>query len=141
MPIFQLLYCTLNPVNLLLFTLSPSSCSLCLYLSLSHTLMLIHSPSVSLLLSPSSSLQHIFLSHALTLFCVLSLFLSQPFLRLLFITVSLCIDLCRSRLYSDSDSFQLYMVQSDTQGLSMIGLSLLVYRCAAGERDRQKERR
>ena len=56
-PSFQLLYCTLNPVNLLLFTLSPSSCSLCLYLSLTHTLMLIYSPSVSLLLSLSISLQ------------------------------------------------------------------------------------
>lgn len=57
MPIFQLLYCKLNPVNLLLFTLSCSSYSLCLYLSLSHTLMLIYSPSVSLLLSLSISLQ------------------------------------------------------------------------------------
>lgn len=77
-PIFQLLYWTLNPVNLLLFTLSPSSCSLCLYLSLSHTLMLIYSPSISLscLLypSPSSSLQSLILmlSHSLVFISLFS---------------------------------------------------------------------
>lgn len=102
-PIFQLFYCTLNPVNLLLFTLSPSSCSLCLYLSLSHTLMLIYSPSVSptfsLHLPPapySTSISH---SHALSLSCVLKLFSHEPSsISLYNCTSTLCIYLCRSRL-------------------------------------------
>lgn len=72
-PIFQLLYSTLNPVNLLLFTLSPSSCLLCLYLSLSHTLMLIYSPSIALLLSLPISLQlptvHLSFSRTQALLC------------------------------------------------------------------------
>lgn len=101
MPIFQLLYCTVNPVNLLLFTLSPSSCSLCLYLSLSHTLMLIYSPSVSLLLfslhlPPAPYSTSLFLTHSHSLvFLVFSLPTHPPSL---FITVPLCIYLCRSRL-------------------------------------------
>lgn len=90
-PVFQLLYCTLNPVNLLLFTLACSSYSLCLCLSLSHTHMLIHSPSVSLLLSPSSSPQYISLSHALNaLLCSPSFLSHSPSTISFFIRIHLC---------------------------------------------------
>lgn len=100
-PIFQLFYCTLNPVNLLLFTLSPSSCSLCLYLSLSHTLMLIYSPSVSptfsLHLPPAPYSTSLILT--LSLSCVLRLFSREPSsISLYNCTSTLCIYLCRSRL-------------------------------------------
>lgn len=141
-PSFQLLYCTLNPVNLLLFTLSPSSCSLCLYLSLTHTLMLIYSPSVSYFLSPSpsSSLQYISLSHALMLSCVLSLFSHNPSSISLYNCASVYLPL-QIKTFSDSDRLKLYKVQTDTQGLSVVSLSPLVYRFAARERDRRRERR
>lgn len=88
MPISQLLCCTLNPVNLLLFTLSRSSYSLRLYLSPSHTHMLVYSAFVSLArtpprlppLAPSISLQlpavHLPLSRTRCSACSLSLPLS-----------------------------------------------------------------
>lgn len=100
-PIFQLFYCTLNPVNLLLFTLSPSSCSLCLYLSLTHSHAHLFSLRLSYFLSPSpsSSLQYISHSHALSLSCVLRLFSREPSsISLYNYTSTLCIYLCRSRL-------------------------------------------
>lgn len=101
MPVFQLLYCTLNPVNLLLFTLARSSYSLCLYLSRSHSPMLIYSPSVSLLhsLSISPQLPSVHLPFSRTqrslVFLVFSLSLTtlQPSLFM-----PLCIYLCRSSL-------------------------------------------
>ena len=81
-PIFQLLYCTLNPVNPLLFTLSRSSCSLCLYLSLSHTLTLIYSPSFSFAFP--LKLPTVYLSFL----CTLVLLCSQSFLSVsLYISV------------------------------------------------------
>lgn len=104
-PIFQLFYCTLNPVNLLLFTLSPSSCSLCLYLSLSHTLMLIYSPSVSptfsLHLPPAPYSTSLILTHSRSLvFLGFSLANRPPSL---FITVPLhCVSTS-----ADQDLFRL----------------------------------
>lgn len=94
-PIFQLLYCRVNPMNLLLFTLSHSSVLLRFNLSLLRTLMFIISPSLHFCVLPLSSpsfLQCISHSHIILLWCVFPPANIQPSL---FITV--VIVCCRLR--------------------------------------------
>jgi len=153
MPIFQLLCCTLNPANLLLFTpplllflllllllllLAPS-----LFITLTHTLILIYSPSVSHLLSPRSSLQYVSLSLSLSLsLCFVSFILSPASLY-----NSVSVYLCRSRLNQtqtvSNSATRFRLRHSGSLSLSLrvkrgclsLSLSLVVWMCVAGEKE------
>lgn len=119
-----------------LLLLAPS-----LFISLTHShahlFSLRLSLTFSLCLPPAPYSTSPFLTHSCSLvFLVFSLATLPPSL---FITVPLCIYLCRSRLIQTQSLT--HKVQSDTQGLSVLGLSLLVYRCVARERGRRIEKR
>lgn len=118
----------------------PPARSVSIYLSHTLSCSSILPPSLSYFLpaAPYSTS----LSHALTLSCVLRLFHLATLPPPLFITVPLCIYLCRSRLIqTQTVSNSIRFRQTLRVSLCVRVVSFGVCRCVARERDRQKRRR